>query len=86
MNLSNNKMNLIQLKVENKILRQKIDKAKNFISSINYLYSDILLHKENRVVIDQKTFDLYKLNIEFVELATNQIETNSKKIIKMRGC
>ncbi len=86
MNLSNNKMNLIQLKVENKILRQKIDKAKNFISSINYLYSDILLHKENRIVIDQKTFDLYKLNIEFVELATNQIETNSKKIIKMRGC
>jgi hypothetical protein len=79
-------MNLIQLKVENKILRQKIDKAKNFISSINYLYSDILLHKENRIVIDQKTFDLYKLNIEFVELATNQIETNSKKIIKMRGC
>lgn len=86
MNLSNNKMNLIQLKVENKILRQKIDTAKNFISSINYLYSDILLHKENRIVIDQKTFDLYKLNIEFVELATNQIETNSKKIIKMRGC
>jgi hypothetical protein len=79
-------MNLIQLKVENKILRQKIDTAKNFISSINYLYSDILLHKENRIVIDQKTFDLYKLNIEFVELATNQIETNSKKIIKMRGC
>ena len=79
-------MNLIQLKVENKILRQKIDKAKNFISYINYLYSDILLHKENRIVIDQKTFDLYKLNIEFVELATNQIETNSKKIIKMRGC
>ena len=79
-------MNLIQLKVENKILRQKIDKAKNFISSINYLYSNILLHKENRIVIDQKTFDLYKLNIEFVELATNQIETNSKKIIKMRGC
>lgn len=86
MNLSNNKMNLIQLKVENKILRQKIDTAKNFISSINYLYSDILLHKENRIVIDQKTFDLYKLNIEFVELATNQIETNSKKIIKIRGC
>lgn len=86
MNLSNNKMNLIQLKVENKILRQKIDTAKNFISSINYLYSDILLHKENRIVIDQKTFDLYKLNIEFVELATNQIEANSKKIIKMRGC
>lgn len=86
MNLSNNKMNLIQLKVENKILRQKIDTAKNFISSINYLYSNILLHKENRIVIDQKTFDLYKLNIEFVELATNQIETNSKKIIKMRGC
>ncbi len=79
-------MNLIQLKVENKILRQKIDTAKNFISSINYLYSDILLHKENRIVIDQKTFDLHKLNIEFVELATNQIETNSKKIIKMRGC
>lgn len=79
-------MNLIQLKVENKILRQKIDTAKNFISSINYLYSDILLHKENRIVIDQKTFDLYKLNIEFVELATNQIEANSKKIIKMRGC
>ena len=79
-------MNLIQLKVENKILRQKIDTAKNFISSINYLYSNILLHKENRIVIDQKTFDLYKLNIEFVELATNQIETNSKKIIKMRGC
>ena len=76
-------MNLIQLKVENKILRQKIDTAKNFISSINYLYSDILLHKENRIVIDQKTFDLYKLNIEFVEL---QIETNSKKIIKMRRC
>ena len=79
-------MNLIQLKVENKILRQKIYTAKNFISSINYLYSDILLHKENRIDIDQKTFDLYKLNIEFVELATNQIETNSKKIIKMRGC
>ena len=79
-------MNLIQLKVENKILRQKIDTARNFISSINYLYSDILLHKENRIVIDQKTFDLYKLNIEFVELATNQIEANSKKIIKMRGC
>ena len=83
MNLSNNKMNLIQLKVENKILRQKIDTAKNFISSINYLYSDILLHKEKRIVIDQKTFDLYKLNIEFElqynvpALKRNGIEVNS---------
>ena len=86
MNLSNNKQNLIKLKNENKILRQKINTAKNFISSINYLYSDILLHKENRIVIDQKTFDLYKLNIEFVDLAINQIDSNSKKIIKLRGC
>lgn len=78
-------MNLIKIKNENRILRQRINTAKNFISSINYLYSDILLHKENRIVIDQKTFDLYKLNIEFIDLAINQIKSNSKEIIKIRG-
>lgn len=78
-------MNLIKIKNENRILRQRINTAKNFISSINYLYSDILLHKENRNVIDQKTFDLYKLNIEFIDLAINQIKSNSKEIIKIRG-
>lgn len=78
-------MNLIKIKNENRILRQRINTAKNFISSINYLYIDILLHKENRNVIDQKTFDLYKLNIEFIDLAINQIKSNSKEIIKIRG-